>query len=93
MLQKLEDYCPGLIVIALSVVMYAATYSKLKEHSKNLALQNSTRNKDLKIKEKQFIKTIIRLIAFIAFVSSVPPITNFQLEDSLRSFRNIIWYT
>jgi hypothetical protein len=78
--------CSGVIVIILSAVMYAATYSKLKKHSKNIALQNSTESRAQEIrilKKKQFLKTII-LIAFIAFVCIVPSMTYFQLHDSLR---------
>ena len=82
----LAVYCCGVIVIVLSAVMYAATYSTLKKHSRNIALQNSTESRAQEIrilKEKQFLKTII-LIAFIAFVCIVPSIIYFQLRDSLR---------
>jgi Na+/melibiose symporter-like transporter len=78
--------CSGVIVIVLSAVMYAATYSKLKEHSKNIALQNSTESRAQEtriLKEKQFLKTII-LIAFIAFVCIVPSMIYFQLQESLN---------
>jgi hypothetical protein len=78
--------CSGVIVIVLSAVMYAATYSKLKEHSKNIALQNSTEGRAQEtriLKEKQFLKTII-LIAFIAFVCIVPSMIYFQLQESLN---------
>jgi hypothetical protein len=84
--QMFAVYCYGVIVIVLSAVMYAATYSKLKKHSKNIALQNSTESRAQEIrilKEKQFLKTII-LIAFIAFVCIVPSMVYFQLHDSLH---------
>ena len=43
--QMFEVYCPSVIVIVLSAVMYAVTYSILKKHSKNIALQNSTESR------------------------------------------------
>ena len=75
-----------LILVVLSASMYAITYSKLKEHSKSIALQNSTENRAQEIriqKDKQFLRTII-LIACIALVCIVPPMVYLMLYQSLR---------
>ena len=80
--------CFGMIVILLSAVMYATTYSKLKKHSKTIALQNSTdsraREKRI-IKGKNVLKTII-LIACIACVCIVPSVVFFQLHGLSLGF-------
>ena len=78
--------CSAAILVMLSATMYAITYSKLKENSKNIASQlSSTESRAQKIrirKDKQFLKTII-LIACIALVCIVPSMVYFLLYESL----------
>ena len=67
-------YSGGAVGIALSAVIYAATYHKLKKQSRNITLQNSgeSRAQEIRIlKEKKFLNTII-LIACVAFLCIVP---------------------
>ena len=81
-------HCCAAILVVLSVALYAITYSKLKEHSKNVALQLSStesRAQNIRIqKDKQFLKTII-LIACIEFFCVVPSMVYFLLYR-LQSF-------
>ena len=72
------------IFVMLSAALYAITYSKLKEHSKNIASQNSTENRaQMKRiqKDKQFLRTII-LIACISLVCVVPSMVYLTLYGS-----------
>ena len=71
---KIYFYNSGAVGIALSGVIYAATYHKLKKQSRNIALQNSSESRAQEIrilKEKKFLNTII-LIACVAFLCIVP---------------------
>ena len=73
------------IVIILSSVIYSSTYYKLKEQSRNIALQNSTESRAQEIrilKEKRFLKTII-FIACIAFIGTVPFFVFFSVHISV----------
>ena len=82
--------CSAAILVMLSAALYAITYSKLKEHSKSIASQNSTENRaqERRIqKDKQFLKTII-LIACIALVCIVPSMLYFLLNRSLGFSQN-----
>ena len=75
----------GVIVIIVSSVVYSSTYYKLKKQSRNIALQNSTEGRAQEIRilqEKRFLKTII-IIAFIAFVCTVPFFVLYLFYNSL----------
>lgn len=78
-------YSCGAMFVILSAVFYAATYHKLKQQSKSIALQNSKDSSAQEIrirKEKRFLNTII-LIACIALVCIVPSLAFFQIQASL----------
>ena len=81
----------GVIIISISVVIYACTYWKLRKQAKNIALQNSheSRAQEIRIlKEKKFLNTII-VIACVAFLSIVPSMVFFRIYYSL-TWRNDI---
>ena len=70
------------IIIILMAFIYALTYHKLKQQSRNIALQTSIKTDAQMmriLKEKQFLKTII-IIACIAFVCVVPSMIFFQIS-------------
>ena len=82
----------GVIIIIISVAIYACTYWKLRKQAKNIALQNSceSRAQEIRIlKEKKFLNTII-LIACVAFLSIVPSMVFFQIYHAL-TWRNDIF--
>ena len=67
-------YICTMVAILLAEVMYAFTYSKLKNQSRNIALHNTNQSRAQEIrilKEKRFLKTII-IVACIAFICIVP---------------------
>lgn len=86
------------LTIVFAVGLYSRSYFALKKQSKNISQQNSTdtiasRNQVMRIlKEQRFLTTII-LIASIAFVSVVLPVSIFQVFLSLElseSERNVL---
>ncbi len=82
----------GVIIIIISVVIYAFTYWKLRKQAKNIALQNSheSRAQEIRIlKEKKFLNTII-IIACVAFLAIVPSMVFFQIYDSLGWWNDIL---
>ena len=76
----------SIMIMILSSALYLFTCCKLKKQSRNIALQNSTggRAQELRnLKEKRFFKTII-IIAFIAFVFTLPVLVFFFINTFLR---------
>ena len=91
-------YFSGTTFAVISSVMYASTYYKLKEQSRNIALQNSTESRAQEkriLKEKHFLKTII-FIACIALVCIVPSMITFHFcnstNDILGSIFSAVFY-
>ena len=77
-------YCSGAFFTIISSVICAFTCYKLKNQSRNIALQNSNKSRAQEkriLKEKHFLNTII-LIACIAFVCTLPSIIIFQFYNS-----------
>ena len=82
----------GVIIISISVVIYACTYWKLRKQAKNIALQNSSESRAQEIrilKEKKFLNTIV-LIACVAFLCIVPSMVFFKISDSLTWWNDIL---
>ncbi len=89
---KINIYSNGAINITLSVVIYAATYHKLKKQSRNIAQQNSSESRAQEIrilKEKKFLNTII-IIANVAFLCIVPFMVFSRINSNPSNLRGNI---
>ena len=72
--KDLGGYFSGMVLIILSAILYACTYNKLKQQSRNIALQNPSKNRAHKkrlLKEKQFFNTIVMIVT-IAVICIIP---------------------
>ena len=89
---KIYIYSGGAINIALSAVIYAAMFHKLKKQSRKIALQNSSESRAQEIrilKEKKFLNTII-LIACVAFLCIVPFMVFSRINSNPSNLRGNI---
>ncbi len=90
--RRITVYIFCVTIINTSVVIYCFTHWKLRKQAKNIALQNSleSRAQEIRIlKENKFLNTIL-LIAFVAFLCTVPSLVFFQIYDSLGWWNDIL---
>ena len=81
--KEIVDYFIGVALVILSTVLYACTYNKLKQQSRNIALQNSSENRAQQmrlLKEKRFFNTIV-IIVTIAVICTIPAVIFFIIVN------------